>query len=233
MKFDLDADGKLDRVGWVGAGDGLLARDLDGDGQIDDGSELFGEATVLADGSRAKDGFEALAALDSNRDGQVDAQDEAYATLRIWSDANADGKTDAGELKSLAELGITSISTQAKPVTAFDEGNLIGLTATYERVDGSKGEVADVWFRVSSAQALEQKAADLGDALSSYATGASGSDSTPQAPRAGAGGAERGQPVATLAGKLETAATQGLTGGVAAPSGAKSTGMLGGSGTSS
>jgi len=196
VKFDLDADGKVDRVGWVGAGDGLLARDLDGDGQIDDGSELFGEATVLEGGVRAKDGFEALAALDTNRDGKLDVQDEAFASLRVWSDADADGVTDAGELRSLADLGITSIATQAKAVTVFDEGNLIGLTANYTRSDGTEGEVADVWFRVSEAEALDQKAAALGDALTSYEAGASATDATPEAPRVGAGDGVRTPTVA-------------------------------------
>jgi len=183
-------------VGWVGSGDGLLARDLDGDGQIDDGSELFGEATVLEGGVRAKDGFEALAALDTNLDGKLDAQDEAFASLRVWSDADADGVTDAGELRSLADLGITSIATQAKAVTVFDEGNFIGLTANYTRTDGTEGEVADVWFRVSEAEALDQKAAALGDALTSYEAGASATDATPEAPRVGAGDGVRTPTVA-------------------------------------
>ena len=158
----------------MGSGDGLLARDLDGDGQIDDGSELFGEATVLADGSRAKDGFEALASLDANRDGVVDAKDAGFASLKIWSDADADGYTDAGELKSLSELGITSVRVDAKSTSVFDNGNFLGLSASYERADGTQGEVADVWFRVSSAEELEQKAAALGEALTSYGASASG-----------------------------------------------------------
>jgi hypothetical protein len=174
VRFDLDADGKKDQTGWVGSGDGLLARDLDGDGQIDDGSELFGEATVLADGSRAKDGFEALASLDANRDGVVDAKDAGFASLKIWSDADADGYTDAGELKSLSELGITSVRVDAKSTSVFDNGNFLGLSASYERADGTQGEVADVWFRVSSAEELEQKAAALGEALTSYGASASG-----------------------------------------------------------
>jgi len=174
VRFDLDADDKKDQTGWVGSGDGLLARDLDGDGQIDDGSELFGEATVLADGSRAKDGFEALASLDANRDGLVDAKDAGFASLKIWSDADADGYTDAGELKSLSELGITSVRVDAKSTSVFDNGNFLGLSASYERADGTQGEVADVWFRVSNAEELEQKAAALGEALTSYGASASG-----------------------------------------------------------
>jgi len=56
----------------------------------------------------------------------------------------------------------------------FDNGNFLGLSASYERADGTQGEVADVWFRVSSAEELEQKAAALGEALTSYGASASG-----------------------------------------------------------
>jgi hypothetical protein len=170
VRFDLDGDGKQEWTGWVGSGDGLLARDLDGDGQIDDGRELFGEGTQLGDGRRAVDGFEALSALDENGDGRVDGADAGYASLVVWRDADADGVTDAGELLSLGSLGIVSLSTQARVTTQFDAGNYIGLTSGYERADGTQGELADVWFRVSSAEVLEERAQALGDALAGYAT---------------------------------------------------------------
>jgi hypothetical protein len=201
--FDLNADGKKDQTGWVGAGDGLLARDLNQDGQINDGSELFGEATKLADGSVARDGFEALAALDTDKDGRVTAADAAFGSLRVWSDADADGYTDAGELKSLAQLGITSIRVDAKQTAVFDNGNFLGLSASYERADGSQGEVADVWFRVSSAEQLEQKAADLGEALASYGAGAGASGTS-----AGAT-AKPGSTQATIAPSTTPAANAG------------------------
>ncbi|NDF50984.1 MAG: hypothetical protein EB116_13030, partial [Betaproteobacteria bacterium] len=213
VKFDLNADGRMDQTGWVASGDGLLARDLNQDGQINDGSELFGEATKLADGSTAKDGFEALASLDSNRDGKVDAADAAFGSLRIWSDADADGHTDAGELKTLSELGITSIRVDAKAASVFDNGNFIGLSASYERADGSQGEVADVWFRVSTAEALEQKAAALGEALTQYAQGGPQGAST--ASGSGSGKGNTGQ--ATVAPSATPTANANANAGNSAP----------------
>src|SRR5262249_3605952 len=56
VHFDLRADGTPVNTGWVGAGDGLLVRDVNGNGSVDDGTELFGQATVLPDGSRAPNG---------------------------------------------------------------------------------------------------------------------------------------------------------------------------------
>ena len=111
--FDSDADGIRTASGWVGSADGLLVRDLDGNGLIDSGRELFGDQTLLADGSTALNGFAALAALDINGDGQVDAADAGFTSLRVWRDANGNGVTDAGELLTLGELGITSLSTAA------------------------------------------------------------------------------------------------------------------------
>ncbi|NCV59640.1 MAG: hypothetical protein EBW47_12785, partial [Betaproteobacteria bacterium] len=213
VRFDLNADGRMDQTGWVASGDGLLARDLNQDGQINDGSELFGEATKLADGSTAKDGFEALASLDSNRDGKVDAADAAFGSLRVWSDADADGYTDAGELKTLSELGITSIRVDAKAASVFDNGNFIGLSASYERADGSQGEVADVWFRVSTAEALEQKAAALGEALTQYAQGGPQGAST--ASGSGSGKGNTGQ--ATVAPSATPTANANANAGNSAP----------------
>jgi len=174
VRFDLDADGRPEAAGWVAGGDGLLVRDLNADGVINSGAELFGSATRLPDGTVAKDGFEALAALDSNADGKVDAGDAGFGSLKVWVDSDADGQTDQGELKGLSELGISSISVKAKATSSFNEGNWIGLEASFERSDGSQGEVADVWFRVSRSEALDDKAASLGDALKGYVSGEGG-----------------------------------------------------------
>jgi hypothetical protein len=150
VNFDLDNDGNIDKVGWVAGKDGLLVREISGDGVINHGGELFGEGTVLADGSKAKDGYQALAALDSNLDGLIDANDAAFGSLQVWTDANINGITDAGELKSLGNLGITSISLDAVKTSVVDNGNLIGLMGSYTKSDGSVHTAADVWFSVDA-----------------------------------------------------------------------------------
>jgi len=150
VNFDLNNDGNIDKAGWVAGADGLLVRDISGDGVINHGGELFGEGTVLADGSKAKDGYQALAALDSNLDGLIDAKDAAFGSLQVWTDANGNGITDAGELKSLASLGITSISLDAVKSSVVDNGNLIGLMGSYTNSDGSVHTAGDVWFSVDA-----------------------------------------------------------------------------------
>ncbi len=58
--FDLDKNGFAEKINWTSK-DGFLCLDLNGNGTIDDGGELFGDQTLLADGTAAKNGFEALA----------------------------------------------------------------------------------------------------------------------------------------------------------------------------
>jgi trimeric autotransporter adhesin len=147
-QFDLLATGTKQNVGWVSRQDGLLAMDVNGDGQINSGAELFGDRTVLADGSRAVDGWAALRAMDSNHDGKVDAQDAQFNQLRVWVDADSDGVTDAGELRSLADQGIASIDLAADGRSVQQNGNVVQAFSTYTTTDGVTHEVADVGFAV-------------------------------------------------------------------------------------
>jgi hypothetical protein len=154
VNFDLFATGKAVSTGWVSGSDGLLVMDRNQNGTIDSGAELFGTSTTLANGSKAADGYAALRELDSNGDGVVDAKDKGFADLRVWVDSNSDGLTEAGELKTLASLNITSISTQAQTGTEMQNGNLLGLTSTYQTTDGANHAAADVWFVADKAAAL-------------------------------------------------------------------------------
>jgi RTX calcium-binding nonapeptide repeat (4 copies) len=82
--FDMQHTGFGIPTGWVQGDDALLVRDRNGNGQIDDVSELFGNAE--------QPGFAALAAYDSNSDGVVDANDQNFAQLRVWQDANGNAR---------------------------------------------------------------------------------------------------------------------------------------------
>jgi hypothetical protein len=178
VHFDVAGTGRADRFGWVGGNDGLLVRDVNGNGQIDDGRELFGTGTVLADGHRAGNGFAALAALDSNHDGVVNASDAHFNELKVWVDANHDGKTDPGELKGLVELGITGLNLAAVASDRVDHGNAVGLVSSYTTADGQSHEMADVWFarQMDAAPALDDVlSAPAGDLLGGGGNAATGS----------------------------------------------------------
>ena len=93
--FDHNGDNIKTATGWIKADDGIVVLDRNNNGLIDSGRELFGDNTVLTRGPRAgqlaANGFEALANLDLNNDGQLDALDAAYIELRMWQDTNQDG----------------------------------------------------------------------------------------------------------------------------------------------
>lgn len=119
--FDTDNDGgSLEQTGWVSSVDGILVHDINGDGKINNIRETLSEYYngVAGTGGVAgtkphANGFAALQTLDSNADKQFTAQDAAWSQLRVWVDANHDANTDAGELKTFAELGITAINLNA------------------------------------------------------------------------------------------------------------------------
>ena len=140
-RFDMNGDGGSDDTGWIGKGDGFLVIDRNKDGLINDVSELsFG-----AENPNAASDLDALAALDNNGDKVIDAKDSRFGELKIWVDADLDGVTDAGELKTLAELGIKSIGlvAQHREGRAKLGENILLSTAVFTRENGSTGTLGN------------------------------------------------------------------------------------------
>lgn len=153
--FDHAADGFAEATGWIAADDGLLVRDINGNGTIDSGKELFGSETLLAGGTKAANGFEALRELDSNQDGKVDTIDVDFASLRVWKDANGNGLTDAGELLALVDAGVQSINVAYTSSTAVDaQGNEHRQVGSFTTTTGATRSADDVWFKVDRTYAI-------------------------------------------------------------------------------
>ena len=95
--FDIDADGIKDNIPELAQGAGFLAYDKNGDGVINDGSELFG--------ARTGNGFYELAELDSDGNGWIDEADEAYDLLSVW----VKDVSGADRLMSLREAKVGAI----------------------------------------------------------------------------------------------------------------------------
>lgn len=145
---DYYGDGFALATGWVSPDAGILVMDRNGNGVIDDGSELFGSLTPLPNGQLAYDGFQALAAVDSNHDGKIDAQDPAYAQLRVWASSSGDENWQPGELFTLPQLGITSIDLNWTTVNTTDaQGNIQNSVGTFLKADGSTGLIAEYTFQ--------------------------------------------------------------------------------------
>ncbi|WP_317616843.1 calcium-binding protein, partial [Nostoc sp. PA-18-2419] len=168
IHFDHDGNKFAETTGWVGKDDGLLVWDKNGNGSIDNGSELFGNSTTLGAGGKASNGFNALADLDSNHDSKVDAADAAFAQLRVWKDGNSDGFVQAGELLSLTDAGVKSLNTAYTepgvvdangdvPASVIDaNGNQHRQVGSYTRLNGTTAKMEDVWFKADTARTVDQ-----------------------------------------------------------------------------
>ncbi len=145
--FDHDANGFSEKTGWIGTNEGLLVLDRDGDGKINHGRELFGDWTVLKNGSRAANGFAALSEWDDNADGKIDRRDAIWKKLKLWRDADHDGLSQPSELSSLDALQIRSINLNHTAVSLADSnGNLLTLSGTFVKNDGAIGKIGNYRF---------------------------------------------------------------------------------------
>ena len=146
IHFDLNASGSNDNVGWITSGSGFLVEDINNNGIIDNGSELFGTATKLSNGTTAQDGFAALRALDTNGDGVLTSADAAWNSLKVWVDGNMDGASQTSELFTLQSLGVASLNLNAVKTATGSNGNWTLLDSTYTTTDGTVRDLADVYF---------------------------------------------------------------------------------------
>ena len=118
VKFDFFGDGRPHQLAWTatGANVGWLALDLNGDGAIQSAKELFSNVSPQPDPKpMARLGFRALAVYDQpasggNHDGVIDQKDAVFSRLRVWVDRNHNGISEAGELLTMQQAGIQSIS---------------------------------------------------------------------------------------------------------------------------
>lgn len=135
VRFDLDADGRMDSISAPSGDDALLALDRNGNGRIDDGRELFG------DQHGAANGFAELARFDDNGDGRIDAADAVFDQLRLLR-FDAQGRQ---QLQTLSEAGVSAIELRARDVDialgAYDQ---IAQLGQFEFADGRSGKAADL-----------------------------------------------------------------------------------------
>jgi len=136
--FDVTADGKLDSTAWVKGNTALLTYDRNGNGVVDNGSELFG------DQNGAAHGFEELGKYDANGDRKITILDPIFKALKLYRDLNGDGKMGKNEFSSLSELGIKALNLNFMRTSADINGNSLILNGSFEREDGSTGQLADV-----------------------------------------------------------------------------------------
>ena len=108
--FDLDGSGFLRRWGWITPKAAWLVYDYDGTGRITSGLQLFGNVTFWI---FWRDGYAALASLDDDGDGQLSGAELRH--LALWQDRNGNGICDPGEVRPLADFGITALDCGSQP----------------------------------------------------------------------------------------------------------------------
>lgn len=148
VMFDMNGDGVKERTAWITADEAFLVIDKNRNGQIDDVREMFSE--LLS--PQANTGFGALALFDGNRDKWVDRADKSFGSLRLWTDINANGATDQGELHRPNDFGIYRFGTKvmATPANRYDNGNMLLNVGSYQMEKGGVnryGEISEVLFR--------------------------------------------------------------------------------------
>lgn len=149
VTFDLNADGRIEKVAWteLNTNIGFLALDRNGDGRIQDGSELFGNVSPQPQ-RIDRNGFSALAVFDQeseggNSDQVIDFHDTIFQRLRIWIDRNHDGISAIDELATLPEVGIEGISLDFEQAIRRDANS--NLFRYRSRVLGIKGAAVANW----------------------------------------------------------------------------------------
>jgi hypothetical protein len=141
VAFDLNANDVPEYIAWTKADsdDAWLVLDRNGNGLVDDGTELFGNATPAYKDQAyptSDNGFTALQMLEHPEygpgfhDGIIDASDAVFSHLRLWFDRNHDGTSQPDELVSLDSVGLVAIETEYKESQRRDRyGNLFSLRA--------------------------------------------------------------------------------------------------------
>lgn len=150
--FDIRGDGHPLQIAWTAPGsrNAFLVLDRNGNGKIDDGTELFGNFTPQPAASQPN-GFLALAVYDQpenggNGDGIIDQNDAVFSHLRLWIDANHDGISQPDELFRLPDLGVLAISLNYRESRQVDEfGNVFRFKAKINPVGGDVNSSAGRW----------------------------------------------------------------------------------------
>jgi hypothetical protein len=152
VRFDLNRNGAAERLSWPAPGSSwsFVALDLNRNGRIDDGGELFGNYTMQPLGGEPN-GYKALAVYDDpinggNGDGVLDAKDRIFSSLLLWIDADHDGVSQSGELMPLAQR-VDSIGLDYKESRARDRyGNQFRYRGTVQLTGGSRSRSVDVFL---------------------------------------------------------------------------------------
>ncbi len=140
--FDLDNDGREEKIARLGRGSGYLALDLNDNGRIDNGRELFGP--------KSGNGFAELSTYDSDNNKWLDEKDPVYDKLRVWIQDSTKGNYLAG----LKEMNIGALYLEPTQTTFQltsqnnEQLGSISETGIYIRENGSPGSIQEIFVTI-------------------------------------------------------------------------------------
>ena len=139
FRFDIDADGSDEEISQLSPDSGFLAIDKNGDGKVNDGSELFG--------TKSGDGFGDLKAYDRDHNGWIDENDEIFDKLKIWF-KDSEGNDRLLNLKE-ADVGAIFLGKANTEFHLNDEETnktnaVIQSTGVYLKESGGVGTIQHV-----------------------------------------------------------------------------------------
>ncbi len=142
FSFDLDTDGNMDTISFLREGSGFLALDQNGDGIINDGSELFGPSSG--------DGFADLAQYDEDGNGWIDETDSIFDQLRIWTkDANGKDSLFALGQKGIGAICLACMDTEFSLTNSSNELNgKVVSSGIFLKENGTVGTMQQIDLRV-------------------------------------------------------------------------------------
>ncbi len=141
--FDIDANGVEEEISGFSSNSGFLALDRNGDGVINDGSELFG--------AKSGDGFADLAKYDSDGNGWIDDNDEIFAKLMVWTkDEKGDDRLMSAKDCGMGAIFLGNTDTDFSLTDSFDNAlrGAIRKSGIYLNEDGTAGTIQHVDFAV-------------------------------------------------------------------------------------
>lgn len=140
-RFDMNGDGNRDDTSWISNGDGFLFLDRDENGTLSGIAEM----SFTIDVAGAATDLKGLAAFDSNGDEKISAADQRFDQFMVWHDANGNGNVDAGEILSLADIGLAEISlaAAATKLAVGVDGVAVVNNGEWISVDGRSMGLAD------------------------------------------------------------------------------------------
>jgi hypothetical protein len=164
--FDLDGNGVADQTAWTAPGeeDAFLYVDWNHNHIVDGGQELFGDASVMPSGAKARNGYEALTAYDDpanggDNNGIITSADAIWGRLRLWVDRNHDGLLSNDENASLGSAGVVEIPLvftvmgETENYGADSHGNQHYLQGEYTRRERGRTRrlaIHDIYFVVDT-----------------------------------------------------------------------------------